>query len=136
GSLFNQKRVDRLYMSEFSHFDGSAQLIATREYTGSIMSTDNEEFSFNYEIPYASSGTKYFYVATNENKLFEESNHSNNVSASAGVAISLTTPVDLVVQTITMPATVSSLRSGNAIYTVVDQAGNGFSGTWTDQIYV
>lgn len=136
GSLFNQKRTDQLYISNFPAFDASADLIDSREYTESVLSGDAEEHSFEYTIPHGTSGTKYFYVVTNENLLFQETNHSNNRSTAAGVSVSPATPVDLVVQSVSIPDTVSSLTTAPIVYTVVNQGGGSFSGVWTDRIYV
>lgn len=135
-SLFNQKRTDRLYISNFPDFDASAALIATTQYTETIVSGSTEEHSFNYSIPYTTTGAKYFYVITNQDELFKETNINNNRSIAAGVNISPAIPADLSVTTIDIPDTVSALTKKHVLYTVTNNGSGNIAGNWTDKIYV
>ncbi|MBN8789018.1 MAG: hypothetical protein J0I84_18185 [Terrimonas sp.] len=136
GSLFNQKRTDRLYISNFPDFDGSAVMVAGSQYTETIVAGSSETHSFSYTIPYSTTGAKYFYVVTNEDELFKETNTGNNRSIAAGINISPAIPADLSVTTIDIPDTVFALTTKAIVYTVTNTGSGDISGSWTDKIYV
>ncbi|MDA3616640.1 CARDB domain-containing protein [Polluticaenibacter yanchengensis] len=136
GSLFNQKRTDRLYISNFPDFDASAVMVAANQYTETIVTGSSETHYFNYTMPYATTGARYFYVVTNEDQLFKETNSVNNRSAAAGIMISPAMPADLSVSTLNIPDTLMALTSGTIIYTVTNSGTGDISGTWPDKIYV
>ena len=111
GSLFSQKRTDRLYISNFPDFDGNAVMVTANQYTETIVAGSSETHSFSYTIPYSTTGAKYFYVVTNEDELFKETNTGNNRSIAAGINISPAIPADLSVTTIDIPDTVFALTT-------------------------
>lgn len=136
GAVFNQLRNDRLYISTSAVFDGSAQAVAAQAFTENLAVGTPVTHTFNYVLPPATSGTRYFYVWTNYDSTFRESNINNNISTGAAVMISTATPVDLTVTTLQLPDSVFTWIPGMVKYTVTNNGTGTTHGTWTDSLYV
>ncbi len=135
GAVFNHARKDRLYISNFSNFDGSAQLIGTNTFTESLPVGTAVPHIFTYPIPPATTGAKYFYVQTNYDSLFRETNSTNNLSVSAMTTVSAAVPADLVVSNIQMPDTTFTIFTRYLTYTVTNNGTGTTAGTWTDSVF-
>ncbi|MBK9937782.1 MAG: hypothetical protein IPP02_05205 [Chitinophagaceae bacterium] len=135
GAVFNHARKDRLYISNFSNFDGSAQLISTNTFTESLPVGTAVPHIFTYFIPPATTGAKYFYVQTNYDSLFRETNATNNLSVSAMTTVSAAVPADLVVSNIQMPDTTFTIFIRYLTYTVTNNGTGTTAGTWTDSVF-
>ncbi len=136
GAVFNHIRRDRLYVSNFSSFESSAQLVDTKTYTEDIPVGVAVPHSFTYTFPGPASGNKYFFVITNYDTAFSETNHNNNIGGPGTTLISAAVPADLVVTSVQMPDSVFTLF-GNAVHYVVANNGAGTTtGTWTDSLFI
>lgn len=136
GAVFNHQRKDRLYISNFSSFDGSAQLLNTQTFTESLPVGIAVPHTFTYTIPPATTGNKYFYVVTNYDSLFRETNMTNNTSVSALSSISAALPADLVVSSVVPKDTVGTIFPTTFKYTVVNNGTGTTIGTWTDSLFI
>lgn len=137
GSIFNHIRRDRIYISNFPNFDGNAQLIGEQNFTENIASGASVSHQFTYAFTPATSGNKYFYVHTNYDASFKETNATNNRSAaSAPLLVSAATPADLIVANIQLADTVTSLVNYNFIYTVNNIGTGNINGSWTDSLFI
>jgi ELWxxDGT repeat protein len=136
GTVFNHLRKDRLYISNNPIFDGSAVVIASQTFTESLPVGTAVTHSFSYSIPPATSGTKYFYVVTNYDSLFKETNQTNNTSAAAAIAISAAPPADLIVSSVLPQDSVLIQSPALFKYTVVNNGTGPTIGNWTDSIFI
>lgn len=135
GAVFNHIRRDKIYVSNFSSFDGSAQLIDTKTYTQSLPVGTAVPQSVTYAFPSATTGAKYFYVLTNYDSAFRETNSLNNLSVAAMTTVSAALPADLVVSNIQMPDTTFTIFTRSLAYTVTNNGTGTTAGTWTDSVY-
>lgn len=137
GSIFNHIRRDRIYVSNFPNFDANAQLIGEQNFTENIAAGTSVSHQFTYAFAPAASGNKYFYVHTNYDASFKETNANNNRSvASAPVLVSAASPADLIVANVQLADTVTSLANNNFIYTVNNIGTGNINGSWTDSLFV
>lgn len=136
GAVFNHTRNDRLYVSNFSSFDGSAQLINTQTYTENLPVGVAVPHSFTHTFPATTSGNKYFYVITNYDSLFRETNYANNLSASALTLVSPAVPSDLVVTSVDPADSVFSVFTSAIKYTVTNNGSGTTLGTWKDSLFI
>lgn len=135
GAVFNHIRKDRIYISNFSSFDGSAQLIGTNTFTEDLPVGTAVPHTFMYNMPPATTGNKYFYVVTNYDSSFRETNSVNNLSAAALTTVSAAIPADLVVSNIIMPDTTFTIFTQYLTYTVTNNGTGTTTGSWTDSVY-
>ena len=139
GTVFGQYRQDNVYVSTSPVFDGSAQLINTLIYSENLPVGTAVAHSTTYTFPPSTSGNRYFYVYTNYDSLFRETNYSNNISSAAAGLISITPGVaaDLIVSSIQLADTVYAVASTNFKYTVHNSGSGGTAGAfWTDSIFI
>ncbi|HMW65624.1 MAG TPA: CARDB domain-containing protein [Chitinophagaceae bacterium] len=136
GAVFNHLRNDRIYISNFSNFDGSAQLIGTRTVTEDLPVGTPVPQSFSYYIPPAYSGNKFFYVVTNFDSSFRETNSTNNLSASAATNITAATASDLIVSNVNPGDSIFTKFTGTIAYTVVNNGAGATQGSWIDSVYI
>lgn len=135
GSVFSHIRRDKIYISNFSSFDGSAQLIGTNTFTEDLPVGNAVPHTFSYDMPPATTGNKYFYVLTNYDSSFRETNSANNLSAAAVTNVAAALPADLVVSNIQMPDTTFTIFKNVFTYTVTNNGTGTTAGTWTDSVY-
>jgi hypothetical protein len=136
GAVFNHVRRDKIYVSTLPVFNGSAQLIDSITYTEDLSIGTAVPHTRNYTFPVSTSGTRYFYVHTNFDSAFRETNSNNNISAGATTIVVSAAPSDLVVSNIQMADTVFAVFAANIKYTVANNGTATTSGTWTDSIYI
>lgn len=136
GGVYNTKRTDRIYMSNSSVYDGSAQLIKTVSFTEDVISGTPVSHTVEHTLPNDVSGTKYFFVRTNADSAFAESNFNNNVSPAAMASVSTAAPVDLVVNNVTVADT--SFVPGTVMiqYSVQNNGANAAIGETEDSVYI
>lgn len=135
GAVFNHQRKDQLYISNFSNFDGSAQLVATQTFTENLPAGVAVPHNFSYTIPPATTGNKYFYVVTNYDSLFRETNMNNNTSVSAVSSITAALPADLIVSSVQPKDSVMMIFPTTFKYTVTNNGTGATTGYWTDSVY-
>ncbi len=136
GSLFNAARKDRLYISNFPAFDASAQLVNTQTFTENIEVGGSVAKTMNYTLPANTTGNKYFYVVTNFDSSFKESNYANNISNSVVTNVSAANPADLIVTAINLPDTSFTNFTKVIEYTVKNNGGGVTTSAYTDSLFV
>lgn len=142
GGVYNHIRRDRIYVSTSPVFNGSAQLIGTQTFTENVLTGSPVTHSFQYTFPEATpTSTRYFYVHTNYDSAFRETNLNNNRSVAAAVNVTIAVAKDLLVSSIQLPNnltdTVFTLNPVYLKYTVVNNGADSIAGkTWTDSIFV
>jgi hypothetical protein len=92
--------------------------------------------SFSYYIPPAYSGNKFFYVVTNFDSSFRETNSTNNLSASAATNITAATASDLIVSNVNPGDSIFTKFTGKIAYTVVNNGAGATQGSWIDSVYI
>ncbi len=135
GSVFNHLRKDKIYVSTSAVFDGSAVLIATHTYTESLPAGTPVVHSFSHTFQTGLTGNRYFYVHTNFDSTFRETNSTNNIS-SAVTLVGNATPVDLVVTSVPLADSIFTLYPSQLKYTVTNNGPGSTYGSWTDSIYI
>ena len=136
GAVYNSSRRDRIYVSSSAVFDASAQLLSTHLFTEDIPVGTAIPHSVTYTFPVATSGTRYFYVYTNYDSLFRETNMTNNVSNAAAVIVTPGAAADLTVSALQMADTVFSSFPTKVKYTVLNNGPATTSGGWTDSLFI
>ncbi|MGB3005899.1 MAG: CARDB domain-containing protein [Chitinophagaceae bacterium] len=137
GTVFNHTRKDKIYVSTSAVFNGSAQLIDSITYTENLPMGIAVPHTLNYTFPVSTSGTRYFYVHTNYDSTFRETNPNNNVSAAAIIIVTSAAANDLVVSTIQLADTVFSVFPTYLKYTVINNGtGTTAGSTWKDSIFI
>jgi len=136
GAVFNHIRRDRLYISNFSSFDGSAQVVGTQTFTEDLPVGTGVPHSFTYTFSPVTTGAKYFYVQTNYDSSFRETNTANNISASAGTLVSAATASDLVVSSVIPVDSVFTIYPTKIKYTVTNNGSGTTAGTWRDSLFI
>jgi len=136
GAVFNHVRNDRIYVSNSSNFDGSALLIGTNTFTEDLPVGNAVPHTFNYNMPPATTGTKYFYVISNYDSSFKETNYVNNLSAATATSVTAATPADLIVSNVQTDDSVFTIFSEKIIYTVTNGGSGVGTGVWTDSIFI
>lgn len=136
GAVYNHLRKDRLYISNFSNFDGSAQLVNTASFTEDLPVGTAVPHSMTFSIPPAYSGTKYFFVLTNFDSSFKETNNSNNLSTSTATSITAATASDLVVTAVNPGDSIFTIYPQLVAYTVTNNGTGTTQGSWKDSLFV
>ncbi len=136
GAVFNHLRNDKIYVSTSPVFDGSAQLISTQTFTENLPVGTGVSHSLSYTFAPSTSGVRYFYVHTNYDSAFRETNPNNNISAAAMTTVSAGTPTDLYVAAVQLGDTVYTTRPRQLKYNVVNNGPGTASGTWIDSIFI
>ncbi|MBI5856505.1 MAG: hypothetical protein HZB42_02545 [Sphingobacteriales bacterium] len=137
GAVFNHIQRDKVYVSTSPVFNGSAQLIDSITYTENLPVGTAAAHTFNYTFPVATSGTRYFYVHTNYDSAFRETNPNNNISAAASIIVTPAAANDLVVSNIQMTDTVFSVFSTKIKYTVTNNGtGTTAGNNWLDSVFI
>lgn len=135
GAVFNHERVDQLYVSNFAVFDATAKLVSSKSYIENVPVGSSVPHSFTYTFPAETSGAKYFYVVTNADSLFKETNYTNNRSLSSQTMLTAATATDLTVSGIQLADTVFTINSNYIKYTVATNVANA-NGSWTDSLFI
>lgn len=136
GTVFNHVRRDKFYVSTAAVFNGSAQLIDSLTFTEDLPVGTAVPHTLNYTFPVSTSGTRYFYVQTNYDSAFRETNSTNNISTAATIIITSAAPNDLVVSNIVLADTMFTVFNANLKYTVSNIGTGTTSGTWKDSIFI
>jgi ELWxxDGT repeat protein len=136
GAVFNHIRRDRIYISNSSNFDGSATLIGTNTFTEDLPVGNAVPHTFNYNMPPATTGTKYFYVISNYDSAFKETSYINNISAAASTSVTAATPADLIVSNVQTADSVFTVFTNRIIFTVTNGGSGLATGTWTDSVFI
>ncbi len=136
GTVFNHQRKDKFYISNNSTFDGTAQVLSTQTFTESLPVGTAVSHSFNYTLPPATAGTKYFYVVTNYDSLFKETNQTNNTSIAATVSVTAAPPADLIVSSVQPQDSVFIQSAAQFKYTVINNGTGPANGSWTDSLFI
>ncbi|MBS1509467.1 MAG: hypothetical protein JST86_01405 [Bacteroidetes bacterium] len=136
GAVYNHIRRDKIYMSTSPVFDISAQLISTEVFTENLPVNTPTPHTLNYTFPVSTSGTRYFYVQTNFDSAFKETNSNNNISAAAVTTVSTAVANDLVVSGVQVADTIFSIYPGLIKYTVQNNGTGTTAGVWKDSIFI
>ncbi len=136
GAVFSHIRNDRIYISNSSSFDGSAQLIGTNTFTEDLPAGAPVPHVFAYDMPPAATGLKYFYVISNYDSSFKETNYANNLSAAAATTVTAATPADLIVSNVQAADSVFTVFTDRIIFTVTNGGSGAATGTWTDSVFI
>jgi ELWxxDGT repeat protein len=136
GTVFNQLRKDRIYISNSPAFDASAQLIGTNSFTEDLQVNSGVSHSFNYILPPATTGLKYFYVISNYDSSFRETNYVNNLGLAALTNVLAAIPADLVVSSVQTTDSVFTVFPSQIIYTVTNGGSGIAADNWTDSVFI
>ncbi|MCY7420416.1 MAG: hypothetical protein LH478_01600 [Chitinophagaceae bacterium] len=136
GAVFGNSRNDRIYVSSLPVFDGTAQPISTLNFSENLPVGTPVPHSLSYTFPLSSSGNRYFYVVTNFDSTFRETNANNNTSTGAPTVLSTAVPNDLVVSSVQIADTVRSISPIALKYTVTNNGSGTTAGTWRDSIFI
>lgn len=137
GGVYGTKRTDKVYLSNSSVFDElTATLIGTATYTEDVLSGQPVTHTLLDTLPNGASGTKYFFVKTNADSAFLESDFGNNVSAAASSNVATAPLVDLTVPQVIVPANATAPGTVQVKYQIQNNGGNPANGLSKDSIYM
>lgn len=137
GGVFNHTRRDYVYASSSPVFDVNAQLIASPYYQENVPVNVPVSHQISYTLPISASGQLYFYVVTNADSSFKETNQVNNLSTiTAQITVTALPPADLYVSSIALPDTVFSVFGIPFKYTVPNKGAGATFSSWTDSIFI
>jgi CARDB/PKD-like domain len=142
GNVFNHIRRDRIYVSTSPVFDGNAQIISTQIFTENVLIGTPVQHNFTYTFPPGTpTSTRYFYVHTNYDSAFKETNLTNNRSGATATNVTIAIAKDLIVSSVQLPAnltdTVFTIANVPFKYTVTNNGTDSIAGkNWIDSIFV
>lgn len=136
GTVFNYIRRDKFYISSSPVFDGTAELIGVSEYFESLPVAVPVLHNFEYTIPSATSGMRYFFVHTNFDEAFKETDITNNISSAAVTMVTSATPADLYVSNVNVSLPAFTSLPQKITYTVTNGGFGETSGTWVDSVFI
>ncbi|MCU1267467.1 MAG: Na-Ca exchanger/integrin-beta4 [Acidobacteria bacterium] len=128
--------TDYVFISRDQIFDSTDQTIGYLPHHGALQGAESYNAALDVFVPSGYAGPWYLFVMADRNNQTAESSESNNASAAYGVNLQLTPPADLVVDSVTAPATAEP--GGTAVFqwTVQNIGANPALGLWTDSIYL
>jgi len=135
----SQNWYDAVYLSRDKVFDRSTDIyLGYLDRTGGLNSGESYTATQSFKVPRGLAGNYYAFVATDSiNQVFERNGESNNINFDGlSTEITLPTPADLVVGTISIPTNVTPGQNATISYTVNNQGANAAMGTWEDTIYI
>lgn len=135
GAVYNHIRRDSIYISTSAVFNASAQLIGTNIFTEDLPVGTPVPHSFNYTLHPSQSGTRYFFVRTNIDSAFRETNYANNISVATTTIFTAAAPVDFVVTNVQAPDTVVTVFLSKINYAVANTGTGTATGTWMDSLF-
>jgi len=136
GAVYNHIRRDSIYISTSAVFNASAQLIGTNIFTEDLPVGTPVPHSFNYTLHPSQSGTRYFFVRTNIDSAFRETNYANNISVATTTIFTPAAPVDFVVTNVQASDTVVTVFISKINYAVTNTGTGTATGTWMDSLFV
>ncbi len=92
--------------------------------------------SLDVFVPAGFTGQWYLFIVTDNNNQIAESSENNNTSGVLGLNLQLTPPADLLVSSVTAPATAMPGESATFQWTVQNNGANPALGLWTDSVYL
>jgi len=131
--------LDRIYLSDTTDLNISQAtslevLVAPSD---TLQPDSSYTVTQSVQIPHGIFGAYYLYVQTDAtNSVLENAYEANNVVASDSVQVILTPPVDLVVENILAPPSVSNNQPLSIAYTVHNQGNSATYARWQDRIYL
>ena len=142
GNVYNHLRRDKFYVSPSPIFTGGAIQIGSQNFTENVLVNSPVTHSFTYTFPPGTpTSARYFYVLTNYDSAFKETNMTNNLSAAAAINVTIAVAKDLIVSAVQLPAnstdTVFTITNVPLKYTVVNNGNDSIiNKTWVDSIFV
>ncbi len=126
---------DAVYLSSSNFLDSSAVQLVTKNESaqGTLAAGASYSPQLSFTVPTNQTpGQYYLLFKTNDGNAMPETNYANDVIA---VPLTIKGP-DLVVTSITAPASVNAGDSVNLSWKVTNQGLDAATGPWTDQIYL
>ena len=129
---------DTVYLSRTPVRDTTALPVGTLHHSGTLAVGNSYSAATSINIPHGLSGAYYVIVSTNTGKTVHEKDTTNNDGASSTV-LQLTIPPlsDLLVPSVTAPASAFSGGSATVSWTVTNSGdGPTDAATWDDAVYL
>ncbi len=130
---------DAVYLSLDQVFDRQGDVYLGYKFRPSDLAVgQNYTQTAGFEIPLGLSGPYYVFVAADSGgHVFERGAEANNVGTDAvPVDVVLLPPADLVVGTITIPASGVPGQNATITYTILNNGTNPARGAWNDTLYI
>ncbi|MBK9336183.1 MAG: hypothetical protein IPM98_06205 [Lewinellaceae bacterium] len=138
GGTVSEDWQDRVYFGPNLSLNlGQATLLGYYTRTGNLSVAGSYSGAVTGTIPQGISGTYYVHVVTDYyNEEYEQANEGNNTAVSTPVSVTLTPPADLVVSSVTAPASATNLQQVSVSWVVENQGGSPANSYWYDQIFL
>ena len=129
--------TDGVYLSSTSDFSGSPTLLATFAHSGKLDANASYAASLpTVTLPRNLDGDYYVFVKTDiNNNVYEYAFENNNLSVGKKIHVQ-STPPDLIVATITAPASAIAERTVNISWVTKNQGAYDATGGWFDSVYL
>ncbi|NBP52105.1 MAG: hypothetical protein EBU70_13195, partial [Actinobacteria bacterium] len=128
---------DAVYLSLDQIFDSSDRFLGYLERTGPLDPDHEEGGSATFRVPQGVAGAFNVFVVADAGGAVTESNESDNGAVGdTPVTIELPPPADLVIGTLTVPASAVSGALVSVTYTVENRGTNAAGGFWTDSLFL
>jgi len=137
GNVINSSWTDKLFISySTDYYPDSVILLETKNHNGNLAFGDSIVNTINIALPEFVPGPYFIFAFTDfNNSVFEGPDENNNITRSL-LRLHLVRP-DLIVSSITSPATGSSGQMINMDYVVKNDGGSKlFMNNWTDSMLI
>jgi hypothetical protein len=136
--------IDTIYMSRDQFLSDADVYVATVEHKGGLKAGASYQNSVTFKAPRNLTGPWYVFVRSDpptpdsaRGVVFEGDGEDNNVTPTATpLLIELPPPSDLVVTTVTIPASAMSGAPVHVAWTVMNVGVNPANGSWSDTAYL
>ena len=120
-----------------SNQTGTSATLLTRTHTGTLLPDSSYLVNTMVTLPANIFGDYQIRVYTDYyNDVFEFATEGNNTLLGSTLGIVLTPPPDLVVQNLSIPATLSLYQTNTITYQIKNQGGSAPTRGWTDRYYI
>ena len=132
----NVSWTDYAYISRDQILDDNDPQIGFVSRSGGLAIGGGYTQNSTFTLPTGISGSYYLIVVADRNKALTESDELNNTAFSTAITVQTPPPADLVVNSVTPPATGVPGQPAVITWVVQNIGSNPANGTWSDAVYL
>lgn len=132
----NVSWTDYAYLSRDQVLDTTDPQIGFVSRSGGLEIAGSYTQNSTFTLPTGISGTYYLIVVSDRNNALTESDELNNTAFSTAISVQTPPPADLVVNSVTPPATGVPGQPAVLTWVVQNIGSNPANGTWSDAVYL
>jgi hypothetical protein len=128
--------TDYVILSRDQILDSTDRTIGFLQHDSALGGGQSYDAVLDVFVPSGFAGQYYVFVKTDWHNQIAESLENNNAAGPKGVMVQLTPPADLVVESVTLPATATPGDPATFSWTVRNNGSNPALGLWQDAVYL